>query len=302
MGLNFDKIRERHEKANAPKEERSNNEVNTDKWGPMAHTEKGETKQFLLRIICTEDGDPLKLFHMHYDVGGKSVVCPNEGDRSRRECPICEYASHLWRSGCDEENEDKKTAAKKLFCKERYVAPVVVRGEVDKTGKLLEDHMVYEDSEGNKKQHGVRWYGMGVNSYKDILDWMMNPQYNGGDITDPDQGFDIQLKFSRPAKSGAFPTSKLEIQPFGERKLAGNKKEVARLLKSVPDISKLFPKQTTEEVQKILDEALSKPTEGEDVKKYGSDDDDEGSINSVDEAAEEIRRVKKYAADFDIPF
>lgn len=301
MSLNFDKIRERHEKANIPKEERSQNkETNLEKWGPMAYTEKGETKLFLLRIVCTEDGDPLKLFHMHYDVGGKSVVCPKRN--FDEACSICEYASHLWRSGVAEENADKKTAAKKLFCKERYVAPVVVRGEVDKAGKLLEDHMVYE-ADGEKKQHGVRWYGMGVKSYKQVLDWMMNPQYNGGDITDPDQGFDIQLKFSRPTKSGAFPESSLEIQPFGERKLSGNKKEVARLLKSIPDVGNIFKRQSPEEVQKILDEALAKPTDDEGVKKYGSGDDgDEGSISSVDEAAEEIRKMKNKAVDAKVPF
>lgn len=299
MSLNFDKIRARHEKANAPKEERSNDrEVQTDRWGPMAHTDKGETKLFLMRMVCTEDGDPLKLLHFHYDVGNKSVLCPKRNFDEK--CPVCEYASSLWRRGCDEDDEDKKTAAKKLFAKERYIAPMVIRGEVDKTGKLLEDHMVYEDKEGNKQQHGVRWYGMGVKSYKQILDWMMNPQYNGGDITDPDKGFDIQLKFTRPAKAGAFPDSSLEIQPFGERKLAPNKKEVARLLKSIPDLSELYTRQSTEEVQKILDEALATPTDEEGVKKYG--DEDEGSVNSVDEAAEEIRKMKKEASDSDIPF
>lgn len=301
MGLNFDKIKQRHEKANAPKEERSGgNEVQTERWGPMAHTEKGETKLFLLRMVCTEDGDPLKLLHFHYDVGNKSIRCPNEGDRKARKCPVCEYASSLWKRGVDEDDDDKKSAAKKLFAKERYVAPVVVRGEVDKTGKLLEDHMVYEDAEGNKQQHGVRWYGMGVKSYKQILDWMMNPQYNGGDITDPDQGFDIQLKFTRPAKANAFPDSSLEIQPFGERKLASNKKEVARLLKSIPDVEGLYPSQSGEEIQKILDEALAKPTDDEGTKKYGGEEED--SVNSVDEAAEEIRKMKKEADDSDIPF
>lgn len=290
MALNFDKIRSRHEKANFTKEERSNNSnLTQDKWGPMSHTEKGETKLFLLRMVCTEDGDPLKMFHMHYDIGGKSVVCPKRN--FKEECPVCEYASHLWKTGVSEDNDDKKKAAKKLFCKERYVAPVVVRGEIDKTGKLIEDHMVYEDENGEQQRHGVRWYGMGVKSYKQILDWMLNPQYNGGDITDPDQGFDIQLKFSRPTKDGAFPESTLEIQPFGERKLSHDKKEVARLLNNIPDINSLFPRQTTEEVQKILDEALAKPSESEGFKKYGAEVDEE--LSSVDEAAEEIRKLKR---------
>lgn len=297
MALNFDKIRERHKKTNTPKEERNSNTptINLEKWGPMAHTEKGGTKKFLLRMVCTEDGDPLKMLHFHFDVGNQSVLCPkrNYGDN----CPVCDYASHLWKSGVDEDDDDKKAAAKKLFVKERYIAPVVVRGEIDSTGKIIEDHMVYEDENGDQQKHGVRWYGMGVQSYRDILDWMMNPQFNGGDVTDPDQGFDIQLKFTRPARKGAFPDSKLEIQPFGERKLSSNKKEVARLLKSIPDIDKIFPRQSTEEVQRILDEALAEPVEGEDVKKYGNSDDD-NAVSSVDEAVRELRKDSAGASPF----
>ena len=53
-----------------------------------------------IRILPTKDGDPFKEFHFHYNVGkNPGILCPkkNYGEH----CPICDFASQLWREGVD---------------------------------------------------------------------------------------------------------------------------------------------------------------------------------------------------------
>ena len=84
-----------------------------------------------IRIVPTADGDPLKEMFFHYNVGDHrgGIVCPkrNFGER----CPICEFASSVWREGVDNNDEESKKLAKSLFVRGRYFSPVVVRGRVD---------------------------------------------------------------------------------------------------------------------------------------------------------------------------
>mgnify|MGYP001357781724 CR=1 FL=1 len=68
------------------------------KWRP---SEGDQT----IRILPTKDGDPFKEFHFHYNVGKRpGILCPkkNYGEH----CPICDFASSLWRDGV-ENNEFK---------------------------------------------------------------------------------------------------------------------------------------------------------------------------------------------------
>jgi hypothetical protein len=63
------------------------------KWRP---SEGDQT----IRILPTRDGDPFKEFHFHYNVGkNPGILCPkkNYGEH----CPICDFASTLWRDGVD---------------------------------------------------------------------------------------------------------------------------------------------------------------------------------------------------------
>ena len=81
-----------------------------------------------IRIVPTNDGDPLKEMFFHYNVGDHKggVLCPkrNYGE----ECPICEFASSLWRDGVDNNDDQSKNAAKKLFARKRYYSPILIRG------------------------------------------------------------------------------------------------------------------------------------------------------------------------------
>ena len=75
-----------------------------------------------IRVLPTPDGDPFKEFWFHYNVGSQSVMCPkrNFGE----ECAICEFATKLFKSG----EPDSISAAKELFVRQRFVTPILVRG------------------------------------------------------------------------------------------------------------------------------------------------------------------------------
>ena len=81
-----------------------------------------------IRIVPGKDGDPLKEVHFHYNVGEHKggIMCPkrNLGEH----CPICEFASSLWKEGVSTNDEESKKLAKSLFVRQRYFSPVVIRG------------------------------------------------------------------------------------------------------------------------------------------------------------------------------
>ena len=59
-----------------------------------------------IRIVPTQDGDPFREFFFHYNVGNnRGFLCPkrNYGDG----CPVCEFASQLWKEGTA--NDDAAT-------------------------------------------------------------------------------------------------------------------------------------------------------------------------------------------------
>ena len=72
-----------------------------------------------IRIVPTEDGDPLKEMWFHYNLGdNRGFLCPkrNFGDR----CPVCDFASNLWREGVENNDNESKKLAKSLFVRQRF--------------------------------------------------------------------------------------------------------------------------------------------------------------------------------------
>ena len=79
-----------------------------------------------IRIVPTQDGDPFKDYWFHYNVGDNpGFLSPkrNFGE----DCPLDSFVRQLWQEGTD----DSKRMAKKLSARQRFFAPVVVRGEED---------------------------------------------------------------------------------------------------------------------------------------------------------------------------
>jgi hypothetical protein len=220
-----------------------------------------------LRILPAADGDPFREFWFHYGIGKeRGFLCPkrNFGE----DCPICEFASELYRSG---DPENIKTA-KNFFARQRFFSAVVVRGQ-----------------EGE----GVKLWGYGKTSYETLLKLVLNPEY--GDITDLEEGTDLTIVYSKPSGGKKYPdtsiTPKRKTSSLCGALGEGRCKE---LMESVPDYDEVFERKSPEEVQAALDLALnagaSDPeaeAESSEEEKYGKE---EPKGSSVDEAFAELEK------------
>ena len=192
--------------------------------------DEGDT---IIRIIPTNDGDPLKEMFFHYNVGDHrgGILCPkrNYGEG----CPICEFASSLWREGSDNNDEESKKLAKSLFVRTRYFSPVVVRG---------------------REEEGIKVYGYGKTAYELLLGYILDPEY--GDVTDAMEGTDITLTYTKPTKPGAYPQTSLKMRRSTST-LLEDTEAIPALLDGMPNFDTLFERLTPEQVDAILDEQLA---------------------------------------------
>ena len=192
-----------------------------------------------VRILPSEDGDPFKEFHFHYNVGkNPGLLCPkkNHGE----ECPICEFASKLWREGVETDDATLKQEAKKLFVRKRYYSPILVRG---------------------KESEGVKVWSYGKMAYENLLGYVLDPDY--GDITDAESGTDIVLNYDIPGTPGSFPKTTLKPRRRPSVLCDEAVTNCDELLESVPDIGGLFERKTAEDLQALLDDFLSTDTSSE---------------------------------------
>ena len=219
-----------------------------------------------IRIVPTNDGDPLKEMFFHYNVGDHrgGILCPkrNFGEN----CPICEFASSLWREGSDKNDEESKKLAKSLFVRTRYFSPVVVRG---------------------REEEGIKVYGYGKQAYELLLGYILDPEY--GDVTDIQEGTDITLTYTKPTKPGAYPQTNLKMRR-NTSALLEDKDAIPALLDRMPDFDSLFERQTPAQIDAILDEQLASDGSAEsrssETAKYGN------ANNSVDKAFNELMTGK----------
>ena len=229
MALNIEKMRQKLEAS------RNGGKMKKDtgfKWRP---SEGDQT----VRILPTADGDSFREFQFHYNVGkNPGILCPkrNYGE----DCPICDFASKLWRQGTETNNETAKKEAKKLLARRRYYSPIIVRGE---------------------ESSGVRVWAYGKTAYETLLGYVLDPDY--GDITDPETGTDIVLNYTVPGTTGAFPKTALKPRRRPSVLCDDMVDDCAKLLDSVPDVETLFERKTTEDIQSLLDEYLSSDSSSE---------------------------------------
>ena len=214
-----------------------------------------------IRMITPKDGDPLKEIFFHYNVGNHrgGIMCPkrNFGEH----CPICEFASSLWREGVDNNDDESKKLAKSLFVRTRFFSPVVVRG---------------------REEEGVKVYGYGKKAYELLLGYILDPEY--GDITDLQEGTDIVLTYTRPTTPGAFPQTNLKMRR-NTSPLLEDADAIPPLLDRMPDFTTLFERRTPAQVDAILDEQLSGGGSAEsrssETTKYAKKTDDKSNIDKV---------------------
>ena len=186
-----------------------------------------------IRIVPPEDGDPFKDYWFHYnlkDASGNDVPGFLSPKRNFGEnCPLDSFVRQLWQEGSEESRKQAKT----LSARQRFFAPVIVRGEEDM---------------------GVRLWGFGKTAYETLLNLVLNPEY--GDITDPETGTDLKLTYGKPA-GASFPQTKI-VPRRRSSPMHDSSDRCRELLESVPDFDEVFAtsRKTTAEVQAILDEYL----------------------------------------------
>lgn len=220
--------------------------------------QEGETN---IRIVPSPDGDPLKEMFFHYNVGEHKggVLCPKKNFGER--CPICDFASQLWRDGTENNDEETKNLAKSLFVRTRYLSPIVVRGQ---------------------ENEGVKIYAYGKKAYEMLLGYILDPDY--GDISDPAEGTDIKLTYTKPTKKGAFPQTTLGMARYTS-KLAESQNEIVSIMNTMPDLDNIYKRYTSEEVDAILDEQMGSSASAEsssrEMQRYGD--------NAIDNAYNDLR-------------
>ena len=226
-------------------------EQDNTKWRP---SEGDQT----VRLLPAADGDPFKEFHFHYNVGkNPGILCPkrNHGE----DCPICDFASKLWREGVEKNDDTSKREAKKLFARKRYYSPIIVRGEESK---------------------GVRVWAYGKTAYETLLSYVLDPDY--GDLTHPETGTDIVLTYTVPGTPGSFPKTALKPRRRPSVLCDDDVADCDELISSIPEIETLFQRHSTSDVQAILDEYLSSDVTSEGFSKeserYNSN---KGSVDSA---------------------
>jgi hypothetical protein len=198
-----------------------------------------------IRIVPTADGDPFKDFWFHYNLGDNpGFLSPkkNFGD----EDPLDGFVRKLFNEG----TEDSIKMAKNLMARQRFFAPVVVRGEEDA---------------------GVRVWGFGKMVYEQLLNLVLNPDY--GDITDPETGTDLVVHYGKPA-GASFPQTKITPRRRNSFLSETGTEEAAQWMEGVPDFDTLFERKSADDVGALLDAYLLDETSAEEFsseqRKFGA--------------------------------
>ena len=209
-----------------------------------------------IRIVCPEDGDPFKEFHVHYRIGDEApFLCPKKN--FGESCSVCEFAWGLYEEG------DTKSA-KELLPSARYVSPIVVRGD----------------------ESTVKLWNYSRTIYSDLIGYVNNPEYD--DITHKTNGIDLTLTYDAEAAKNRQLATKIMPKRHNSP-LAETEEQADSILATIPDANKKYLKKSTLEVGKILDAFLSAdPTGGEPggTEKYGTA---ESEIDSVFKQLEETK-------------
>ena len=186
-----------------------------------------------VRIVPTADGDPFKEYWFHYNLGNNAGFLSPKKNYGESD-PLNDFVQSLY----SENTEESIKMAKSLSARQRFFAPVIVRGEEEK---------------------GVRVWGFGKQVYEQLLNLVLNPEY--GDITDIKEGTDLNLKYGKPT-GASYPVTTLTPS----RKTSTicpdlSDEECAALLEKIPDLDSLFDRKTPEQVGTLLNAYLAGDSE-----------------------------------------
>jgi hypothetical protein len=176
--------------------------------------------------------NPFIELKFYYKLGGNNYLAPCTFGKPD---PILETIESLRSSGS---NEEKEIAAKLAPVTRTYV-PVIVRGEEDQ---------------------GVRFWGFGVQVYKQLLKVMTNAKY--GDITSWTDGRDIEVEFHKESKKKgrdgkSFPETTLLTDPSTTPVVDPTRRDLMEKLKDQTDILTIFPLKSYDELKAAVEKWLN---------------------------------------------
>jgi len=218
MGIDIEKIKARLDKLNS-------DGGDTRRWKPTLD------KTSLIRLVPPTSDEPLEDLHFHY-LDNRGYLCPKRN--FNEDCPVCDFASKLWREGKDKDDDSIKNAAKQLFVRQRFFANVIDREEENPSVKI--------------------WaFSRGV--YETILKMFLDEDY--GDITDLKNGHDLKVEYTKPGGK-RYPETTVTPRPQKTPFLPGkSSKEIKELLSASPVLMDLYERVSSNDMKRVLDEYLS---------------------------------------------
>jgi hypothetical protein len=177
-------------------------------------------------------GNPLIELKFYYKLGGSNYLAPCTFGKPD---PILEAIDALRASGS---NEEKEIAAK-LAPVTRIYTPIIVRGE---------------------EELGVRFWGFGVQVYKQFLKLMTNAKY--GDITSCTEGRDIEVEFhkvskKKNAKGESFPETTILADPNTTPVVDPTRRDLMEKVVDQIDILTIFPLKSYDELKAAVEKWLN---------------------------------------------
>lgn len=179
--------------------------------------------------VCDEGNVCVDRF-FYYGIDRRPILAPEQFDKPD---PIAELRVKLYQSGAPGDKE----LAKKLFAKMRSYVPIIV----------LEG----EDADPEK----VIVWSFGSTIYQKILNWFMNEKV--GDYFDAHNGFNLTVRITKKAGKDFFDTD-VELDALsGRSPIADSEEKIQKILKSIPDISTMYPLKSYEQINSDLQRWLN---------------------------------------------
>jgi hypothetical protein len=229
MALNIEKIKQRL--ASFEKKGKSQSKTKDSIWKPVAGKQ-------VVRIVPYQHqpDDPFIQLKFHYDFAGKNYLSPSSFNKAD---PIVELSDRL------KKNSDTWKQGREIEPKLRTYVPVIVRGEEAK---------------------GVRFWGFGVQIYKQLMQTMSEPDY--GDITSLTEGYDIQVEFKTAKEVGKdYPETTIMVKPKPRPVIDPTDPKAKELMEMIttkqPNMLEVYDVPTYEILATALEDYLKKASEGQ---------------------------------------
>jgi hypothetical protein len=247
MALNLDKLNAHIAAVKRNSGKKTSTQTNSRQKDLIWKPEEGTQ---IVRIVPNQfqPDYPFIVLKFHYDFAGedgrtKTFISPsNFGNPD----PVIELSERLKKSG------DKKLwyRGKTLEPKARTYVPIIIRG---------------------KEEEGVKFWGFGVQIFDQLAAAMTEPDY--GDITDLNNGCDIQVTFVPAEKSNKtspsgkkFPETSIFIKPKPRPVVNNDNPKVKEILEKItaqqPKLIDIWECPTYEVLSKALENYLKKSEAG----------------------------------------